>query len=65
MFTQKEKDFLINVLNKVQITGNRQTIAKTMEELDTVIGKIQALPVEDVKPAEEEKPNRPRMKKKL
>ena len=47
MLTQKEKDFLLKLLENVQVSGTRKTIEKTLEQLDALAGKIQALPVEE------------------
>lgn len=55
MLTKQEKQTLIDILNSVQIRGNRETIRKTMEELDALIEKIRALPTQ---PAPAEQPAR-------
>jgi hypothetical protein len=50
MFTTAEKKTLIDLLNAVQITGTRASIGKTLEQIDALIRKIEALPTEDPKP---------------
>jgi hypothetical protein len=47
MLTQQEKNFLLKMLENVQVSGTRKTIGRTLEELDKLAGKIQALPVEE------------------
>jgi uncharacterized coiled-coil protein SlyX len=47
MLTQQEKNFLLKMLENVQVSGNRKTIGRTLEQLDVLAGKIQALPVEE------------------
>lgn len=46
MLTLEEKKMLLDLLNSVQVTGNRATIGKTLEKLDTLARKIEAMPVE-------------------
>jgi uncharacterized coiled-coil protein SlyX len=48
MFTQEEKKMLLDLLNSVQVTGNRQQIGKMLEKLDALARKIEAMPVEAV-----------------
>ncbi len=52
MFTQKEKKLLLDLLNGVQVTGTRATIGKTLEELDALARKIEAMPVEQKQTAQ-------------
>lgn len=52
MLTQREKELLIKLLNNVQVSGTRATIGKTLEELDRLAVKIEAMPVEDEKQPE-------------
>lgn len=49
MLTQQEKNFLLKMLENVQVSGNRKTIGKTLEQLDALVRKIQAMPVEEPK----------------
>lgn len=62
MFTPREKKVLIDLLNTVQVTGTITTIGKTLAELDALIKKIEAMPVEESKEAgsEKSKPKRHR-----
>jgi hypothetical protein len=46
MLTQEEKKMLLDLLNTVQVTGNRATIGKTLEKIDNLARKIEAMPVE-------------------
>lgn len=52
MFTQKEKEILIGLINNVPISGNRQQILQVIEELDALTRKVEALPVEEEKKEE-------------
>lgn len=53
MFTEEEKKILLDLINNVPVQGNRQTIGQTLEKLDRIARKIEALPVEEeVKPSE-------------
>lgn len=47
MLTQDEKDFLLKLLENVQVSGKRKDIGQTLEKLDQLAGKIQAMPVEE------------------
>jgi hypothetical protein len=49
MLTKEEKKMLLELLNSVQISGNRQTIPQMMEKLDALARKIEAIPVEEPK----------------
>jgi hypothetical protein len=44
MFTEEEKTTLLQLLNNVQISGNRQSIPAMMEKLDVLARKIEAMP---------------------
>ncbi len=52
ILTQKEKKLLVDLLNGVQVTGTRATIGKTLEELDALARKIEAMPVEQPQPTQ-------------
>jgi len=52
MLTQEEKKMLLDVLNAVQLQGTRETIGRTLEKLNALARKIEAMPVEKVAPAE-------------
>jgi hypothetical protein len=59
MFTQEERDLLLQLLGSVNVSGTRQQIKATMEKLDALEKKVQALPVEEpVQPKEEKKSRR-------
>jgi uncharacterized coiled-coil protein SlyX len=47
MLTKEEKKTLLDILNSVQISGNRQTIPQMMEKMDTLTRKIEAMPTTD------------------
>lgn len=47
MFTPEEKKLLLSLLGSVQVSGTRQQITTTMEKLDALEKKIQAMPVEE------------------
>lgn len=47
MLTPEEKKMLLDLLNNVQVQGNRATIGRTLEKLDTLARKIEAMPVEE------------------
>ncbi len=53
MFTLEEKKILLGLINNVPIQGNRQTVLQTLETLDAIARKIEALPVEEVKAAQQ------------
>ena len=52
MFTEEEKKMMLDILNSVSISGNRQTVRQMMEKVDNLARKIEALPVEESKPTE-------------
>ncbi len=58
MFTTKEKTFLLQLIDKVQITGTRKTILKTVEELDALARKIDEFPEEGLKQDAKEQPKK-------
>jgi hypothetical protein len=47
MLTPQEKILLLKLLNSAQVSGTRQTVQKTLEDLDALVRKIEAMPVED------------------
>ena len=60
MFTKNEKKFLLDLLNNVQVSGTRITIPKTLEEIDALARKIEAMPVEQPVPVPTETPPTPK-----
>lgn len=46
MFTEEEKKMLLDLLNSVPISGNRQTIPQMMEKVDRLVRKIEAMETE-------------------
>jgi hypothetical protein len=56
MLTQKEKELLLKLINSVQVSGTRATIGKTLEELDALTRKVEAMTtVEETSQPENEK----------
>ncbi len=60
MLTQEEKKMLLDLLNNVQVTGNRATIGATLEKLDALARKIEMMPTEKDELVEEEKKTKKR-----
>ena len=53
MLTQEEKKMLIDLLNAVQVSGNRQQIKQTLEKLDALTRKVEAMPTADETPGKQ------------
>jgi uncharacterized coiled-coil protein SlyX len=52
MFTEEEKKMMLDLLNSVSISGNRQTVRQMMEKVDRLVRKIEAMETEEAGPAE-------------